>query len=62
MGIYNYEGAVLCFNNVLTSKWRDQTSAVSKKKAMSNMCYHYKKQNGLTSNTKISLPGKIIET
>jgi hypothetical protein len=58
---YRYEGAVMSFNNVVANKWCDETYADSPKKARSNLCYHYKKQNGLFKAAKITLVGTVIE-
>ena len=61
MNHYFYEGPVVGFNNVITEKWKGDTYAVSKKKAISNLRYQFKKQHGLVNNTRISLLSVIKE-
>lgn len=56
---YVYEGPVMCFDKCLSDRWTGSTFAPSKKKALSNIAYQYKKKNNLIHNVKISLPGKI---
>ena len=59
MGRYIYNGPVLCFDKVVVSKWKAETTAVSEAKARSNMIFQYKKIAGLEPYTKVTLPGKI---
>ena len=57
--IYKYEGPVMEFDMCVCEHWSGETMAVSEKKARSNLTYQYKKAMGLTSDAKITLPGKI---
>lgn len=61
MKTYIYKGAVLEFDRVIQQYWEAETTASSPTKAKSNLSYRYKKMNGLATNTKIILPGKLIE-
>lgn len=47
MKAYYYDGPVMRFENCVQNRW----------KAKSNLAYRYKKENGMTPNTKITLPG-----
>lgn len=58
--LYSYEGPVLEFDTCIERCWKASTYAVSAKKAINNLTYRYKKERGKSTNTKISLPGKII--
>lgn len=42
---YVYEGPVLEFEHLLTDKWRAETLAPTKRKAISNLQYQFKKNN-----------------
>ena len=57
---YQYDGPVMKFDNCIQRRWAAITVAPSEAKAKSNLTYRYKKENGLTPNAKITLPGKII--
>lgn len=57
---YLYDGPVMQFEDCVKIRWKASTYAPSESKAKSNLAYRYKKENGLTSNTKITLPGKLI--
>ena len=57
---YQYEGPVMSFETCVRSKWIATTSAISEKKAKSNLTYRYKRENGLLPSASIRLPGKII--
>lgn len=59
MGRYIYNGPVLCFDKVMASKWKAETTAVSEAQARSNMIFQYKKIAGLAPYAKVTLPGKI---
>lgn len=59
MNRYEYSGPVLLFERCIQSHWSGCTYAVSEKKARSNLVYQFKKRNGYTAATKISLPGKL---
>lgn len=57
---YIYHGPVMKFDTCVEKEWRGTTYAVSEAKARSNLIFRYKKERGLLPNTKISLPGKMI--
>ena len=59
MNRYSYEGPVMQFERIVQNNWKVETTAPSEKKALSNLSYRWKKENGLTANNKISLPGKL---
>ena len=59
MELYTYDGPVVIFGRCVEHCWHGSTSAVSEKKARSNLEYQYKRQAGKTPNTKVELPGKI---
>lgn len=59
MHTYCYDGPVLEFERVLTSKWTSRTRAVSKEKALCNFAHQFKVQHNKIVNAKITLPGKI---
>lgn len=56
---YSYYGPVKEFGTIVSNKWSAETVAASDKKARSNLVYQYKKSHGLTSDCKITLPGKL---
>lgn len=58
---YIYEGPVMCFGVIRSKKWIGETMAVSKKKALSNLAYRYKKESNLVPATKIELDSKYLE-
>ena len=60
MTLYTYEGPVMKFDICVNNKWKGETVAQSEAKARCNLAYRYKKENGLASNARITLPGKII--
>lgn len=60
MNLYLYDGPVTAFNRLIKNRWEASTYAVSDKKAKSNLSYKYKKENNLTADSKIELPGKIV--
>ena len=59
--LYRYEGQVKTFNNILIDKWLLETMAETPRKAKSNLVYRVKKELGLVSTSKVTLPGKIKE-
>lgn len=59
MTLYTYEGPVMKFDVCIVNNWKGETLAPSEAKARSNLAYRYKKENGLASNARITLPGKI---
>ncbi len=58
MNRYSYDGPVEMFDKFI-GYWKAETYAETEKKAMSNLKYRYKKENGLVANTKIALTGKL---
>lgn len=60
MAQYSYEGPVMSFDRCVANRWKASTTAVSEKKARSNLAHQYKREFGLTANAKITLPGKIV--
>lgn len=58
---YTFHGIVKLFGETVNSNWFADTYAVSKKKAMSNFKYQYKKQKGLTKDAKVELKGEVKE-
>lgn len=57
---YSYDGPVMKFNVCVDSHWKGQTEAPSEAKAKSNLTFQYKKQNKMTPNTIVTLPGKLV--
>lgn len=57
---YQYDGPVMQFEDCVQPRWKASTVASTEAKAKNNLAYRYKKENGLTPNTKITLPGKLI--
>ena len=58
---YKYEGPVLCFGSLSTSKWSGETIASSEKQARANLSYQYKKAAGLLPSARVTLVGSIKE-
>lgn len=59
MNKYFYRGPVVKFDICIVDYWTGETMAVSESKARNNLAYKFKKENDLSPNAKISLPGKI---
>lgn len=57
---YQYDGPVMHFEDCVRHRWKASTYAASESKAKSNLAYRFKKENGLTPNAKITLPGKLV--
>lgn len=57
---YCYDGPVESFGRCICNRWIASTCATSEKKAKNNLRYQYTKNNNLTANAKVSLPGKLI--
>lgn len=61
MAKYTYNGPVLIFGKLVTNKWSGETVAVSRKKALSNLSYQFKKVNNITDNrAKVTLMDKYL--
>lgn len=58
---YYYDGPIMSFEKIITDRWKAETYAVSESKAMSNFKYQAKMKLGKVINSRISLPGKIME-
>lgn len=61
MNTYSYDGPVMEFGRVITTRWIATTYAVSLSKARSNLTFRFKKEHNKIPSTKISLPGTIVE-
>ena len=59
MNQYVYEGPIMVFDRCVQGKWRAETMAVSKRKAMSNITYQAKKLCNLVADTRVTLPGNL---
>lgn len=59
MNKYFYDGPVMEFDICIADHWKGETIANSKKKAISNLTYQFKKQTNRANYTKITLPGEI---
>lgn len=57
---YRYKGPVMEFERCIANNWEASTYAASPSKARSNLTYRFKKEHNKATNTKISLPGKLI--
>lgn len=60
MNEYRYDGPVLRFDDCIKQRWKAVTIAPTEAKARSNLAYRFKKENGIMTNCKITLPGKLI--
>lgn len=58
---FEYSGPVMKFDICIERDWNAATWAPTKKKALNNLTYRYKRDHNMISNTKIELPGKLIE-
>lgn len=61
MPFYHYKGSVTQFGKEVAYNWEGQTFAPSSKKALNNLSYQFKKQNGLISSAKIELISKNLK-
>lgn len=57
---YLYSGPVMEFERIITNKWEASTVAQSPSKARSNLTFRFKKEHNKATNSKISLPGKLV--
>lgn len=53
--IYTYKGPVFIFENIVNNDWQAETFATSRKKALSNLSYRFKKEYGYSKNSSIKL-------
>lgn len=59
--LYQYEGVVKSFDEIVSQSWYGYTYAASEKKARANLTYQYKCEHGLARDAKITLTGEIKE-
>lgn len=59
MDLYFYDGPVMEFDKCIANRWKGMTRATTDNKAIGNLIYQYKKQNGKLPTAKITLPGKL---
>lgn len=58
---YSYNGPVCEFERCITHLWTAETSAPSKRKALSNLAFRFKRDNNKIKTAKITLdPGKLV--
>ena len=59
MSKYLYDGPVMKFDICVATRWTAETSAKSPAEAKNHLSYRWKREHGLISQSKITLPGKI---
>lgn len=59
MDYYTYNGPVEMYGKPIDHRFSASTYAPSKKKAMDNLIYRYKKEHGYANRVVITLPGKL---
>ena len=57
---YFYDGPVIYFDRCILNFWYAETTANSEQEARNNLTYRFKKQNNMSTNTNIKLPGKLM--
>lgn len=58
---YSYNGPVCEFGRCIAHMWTAETSAPSKRKALSNLAFRFKRDNKKIKTTKITLdPSKLV--
>lgn len=58
---FKYSGPVVRFDTYIERDWKASTWAPTKKKALSNLAYRYKRDHDIIPSAKIELPGKLVE-
>lgn len=58
---YTYKGPVVAFGKVVSNKWKGETIATSRTKALSNLAYQFKKDAKLVATTRINLVDKFLK-
>lgn len=58
---WSYNGPVLAFDKLATSKWKGETIATTLERAKSNLAYQYKKKNHLSPMARIMFPGEVVK-
>lgn len=56
---YVYEGPVMVFDTLVTSKVTRETVAANEKRAKTNIGYRLKEELNLAPTARINLPGKL---
>lgn len=59
--LYHYRGPVFRFERLINADWEAYTKAPTFRKAVSNLIYRYKLENGYKSTANISLLNKYLE-
>ena len=58
---YVYKGPVMIFGKLVTNSWSGETIAPTRKKAMSNLAYQFKKLNNILENKgKVTFVDKYL--
>jgi hypothetical protein len=58
---YSYKGSVCEFGRCIANIWTAETTATSKKKALSNLAFQFKRDNNKIKTAKITLdPSKLV--
>lgn len=58
--VYIFKGIVKYFDKTISYNYSDETTAISPKQALNNICYKYKRNLGYKPNAKITLHGSLI--
>ena len=56
-----YSGPVKSFGAIVNPNWKGITVAPSRTKALSNLCYQYKKKTGKSQNYKVTLLNECLK-
>lgn len=58
---YRYKGPVLAFGKVISNRWEGETIAVSRKQALNNLSYQFKKDANLAHDrSRVTLMDKYL--
>jgi hypothetical protein len=58
---YNYEGPVVAFGKVIANRWRAETIATSRTKALNNLAYKFKQDAKLLPSARVNLVDKYLK-
>lgn len=58
---YNYEGPVVAFGKVIANKWKGETVATSRAKALNNLAYQFKKEAKMVPASRVNLVEKYLK-
>lgn len=58
---YTFDGGVKVYDRVATSRFVAATRATSKKKAVSNIAYQFRRNMGLAAHVRVTLLGDVME-